>query len=227
MIKQDPQSNAGTRALSPALPWTLRATLSQTPTSLGSSVLIYKKRGLDHGDNERYLSNDSSEVSRKEFKGRQPPAHLVDIFLPSWQPGVDTLCTKKVDPQLSQGDKELKTVQGRQIRGDDANTSAQVGDRNPHLPEYSTWGYAVRLEFRKTRAKASQSCLTLWDLMDYDLPDSSVHGSLQARMLGSSWPGVKPGSPRIEAEASLVLKQNKKKIIIIIPKYSFFSIYFY
>ena len=30
---------------------------------------------------------------------------------------------------------------------------------------------------------AAQSCLTLCDSMDYDLPGSSVHGILQARML--------------------------------------------
>ena len=31
--------------------------------------------------------------------------------------------------------------------------------------------------------KAAQSCLTLWDPMDYSLPDFSVHGILQARIL--------------------------------------------
>ena len=32
-------------------------------------------------------------------------------------------------------------------------------------------------------AKSLQSCLTLWDPMDYSLPGSSVHGILQTRML--------------------------------------------
>ena len=47
------------------------------------------------------------------------------------------------------------------------------------------------------RAKSLQLCLTLCNTMDYNLPDSSVHGILQARILdwvampssrGSSWP---------------------------------------
>ena len=46
-------------------------------------------------------------------------------------------------------------------------------------------------------AESLQSCLTLYDHMDYSLPGSSVHGILQARILewvampssrGSSWP---------------------------------------
>ena len=46
-------------------------------------------------------------------------------------------------------------------------------------------------------AKSLQSCLTLWDFIDCSLPDSSVHGTSQARILeckfavlssrGSSW----------------------------------------
>ena len=48
-----------------------------------------------------------------------------------------------------------------------------------------------------TCAKSLYSCLTLCDPMDYNLPGSSVHGILQARILewvaishsrGSSWP---------------------------------------
>ena len=47
------------------------------------------------------------------------------------------------------------------------------------------------------RAKSLQSCLTLWNWLDYSPPDFSVHGILQARILewvampssrGSSWP---------------------------------------
>ena len=57
-----------------------------------------------------------------------------------------------------------------------------------------------------------QSCLTLWDSMDYSLPGSSVHGILQARILAwiaipfsraSSKPGVKPGSPVLQADSLL------------------------
>ena len=47
------------------------------------------------------------------------------------------------------------------------------------------------------RGKSLQSCLTLWNWLDYSPPDFSVHGILQARILewvampssrGSSWP---------------------------------------
>ena len=41
----------------------------------------------------------------------------------------------------------------------------------------------------------AQSCPTLWDPMDCSLPSSSVHGSLQARIL--EWavmPGIEPSS---------------------------------
>ena len=34
------------------------------------------------------------------------------------------------------------------------------------------------------RAKSLQSCLTLWDPMDYTLRGSSVHGILQAKNTG-------------------------------------------
>ena len=53
------------------------------------------------------------------------------------------------------------------------------------------------------RAKSLQSCLTLWNPMDYSRPGSSVHGILQARTLewvavpssrGSSQPGIEPKS---------------------------------
>lgn len=101
----------GTRLLSPALPWTLRATLSQTPASLGSSILIYKKKGLDQVDNERYLSNDSSEVSRKERVQGQAaactPLEDVSFYLPDsqvWPPSTQ----QKVDPPLSGGDEEVE-----------------------------------------------------------------------------------------------------------------------
>ena len=56
----------------------------------------------------------------------------------------------------------------------------------------------------------NQSCLTLCDPMDYSLPDSSVHGILQARYW-SGWPfpspgdlldsGIEPGSPALQADS--------------------------
>ena len=54
----------------------------------------------------------------------------------------------------------------------------------------------------------AQSCLTLYHPMDYSLPDSSVHGILQPRIL--EWvaipfsrdlpnPGIEPVSPTLQA----------------------------
>ena len=54
------------------------------------------------------------------------------------------------------------------------------------------------------KVKVAQSCLIVYDIMDYSPPDSSVHGIFQARIL--EWlpfpspgdlpdPGIKPGSP--------------------------------
>ena len=36
---------------------------------------------------------------------------------------------------------------------------------------------------KNVKVLAVQSCLTLWDHVYYSLPGSSVHGSLQARIL--------------------------------------------
>ena len=56
---------------------------------------------------------------------------------------------------------------------------------------------------------AAQLGPTPCDPMDYTSPDSSVHGTLQARILewvavsysrGSS-PGIKPGSPALQADS--------------------------
>ena len=57
----------------------------------------------------------------------------------------------------------------------------------------------------------TKSCPTLCDPMDYSLPDSSVHGILQARILelGSHSPehlpdpGIKPGSPALQPDSLL------------------------
>ena len=61
-------------------------------------------------------------------------------------------------------------------------------------------------------AKSLQLCPTLCDTMDCNLPDSSVHGILQARIL--EWlpfpspgdlpdPGIKPRSPVLQADSLL------------------------
>ena len=62
----------------------------------------------------------------------------------------------------------------------------------------------------KVKVLVAQSCLTLCDPMDYNLPGSSVHGILQARILewvaipfsrGSSQPRIEPRSPSLQADA--------------------------
>ena len=65
----------------------------------------------------------------------------------------------------------------------------------------------------KVKFKVVQSCLTLWDPMDY-----AVHGILQARILEwvafpfsreSSQPGIKPRSPALQADALPAEPQGK------------------
>ena len=64
----------------------------------------------------------------------------------------------------------------------------------------------------KKESEVTQSCPTLCDPMDCSLPDSSVHGIFQARILewvaisfskGSSGPRVKPGSPALWTDSLL------------------------
>ena len=64
-------------------------------------------------------------------------------------------------------------------------------------------------EVKEVNTLVAQLCLTLCDPMDCSLPDSSVHGILQARILewvampssrmDLPYPGVKPGSPALQA----------------------------
>ena len=85
----------------------------------------------------------------------------------------------------------------------------------------------------KMKVLVTQSSPTLCDPLDYSPPGSSVHGILQARILewvaisfskGSSWPGIKPGSPTSQADSlpsdppgklsmgEIALSKKKKKI---------------
>ena len=66
------------------------------------------------------------------------------------------------------------------------------------------------MKAEKVKMKASQSCLTLCDLMDCSLPGSFVYGILQARILewvafpfskGSSKPKIKPRSPTWQVDS--------------------------
>ena len=63
----------------------------------------------------------------------------------------------------------------------------------------------------EVKVLVTQLCLTLCDPMDCSLPDSSVPGILQARILewvaipfcrGSPNPGIKPWSPALQAVAT-------------------------
>ena len=63
---------------------------------------------------------------------------------------------------------------------------------------------------KESESEVTQSCLTLWDPVDCSPPGSSIHGILQARILewvaisfskGSSWPGIEPRSPSLQADA--------------------------
>ena len=63
----------------------------------------------------------------------------------------------------------------------------------------------------------SQSCLNLWDPVDSNPPDFSVHGILQARIL--EWvpcpppgdlpnPGIEPGPSALQADSLLLSHQG-------------------
>ena len=55
------------------------------------------------------------------------------------------------------------------------------------LKEINSEGLMLKLKLQylaaAAAAKSLQSCLTLWDPMDYSLPGFSIHGILQARTL--------------------------------------------
>ena len=58
----------------------------------------------------------------------------------------------------------------------------------------------------------AQSCLTLYELMDYSLPDSFVHGILQARIL--EWVATSISSCYMINIKLLYDKHDKYKIVI-------------
>ena len=77
------------------------------------------------------------------------------------------------------------------------------------------------MPWKKVKVLVTQSCLTLCNLMNCSLPDSSVHGILQARIL--EWllfpspgdlpnPGLEPGSPVLQAD-SLLSKPPGKPVV--------------
>ena len=72
------------------------------------------------------------------------------------------------------------------------------------LYRWATWEASLGI----LAVLVAQSCLTFWDSMDCSLPDSSVHGILQARILSGlpfpspddlPNPGIEPGSPELQA----------------------------
>ena len=80
------------------------------------------------------------------------------------------------------------------------------------LPGSSALIHSVPLLWNAICALVLQACPTLCNPMDCILPDSSVHGIIQARIL--EWlpslspkdlpnPGIEPGSPSLQADSSL------------------------
>ena len=70
----------------------------------------------------------------------------------------------------------------------------------------------------RVKVKVAQSCPTLCDPVDSSLPSSSVHGILQARILGwlpfpspgdLSKPGIEPRSPALQADCLLSEKAKR------------------
>ena len=86
------------------------------------------------------------------------------------------------------------------------------GQGSSDNPDHSLLRPRVRMKSVKVKVLVTQSCPTLCDPMDYSPPGSSVHGILQARILG--WvpfppPGDLPNpmiqvrSPALQADSSL------------------------
>ena len=75
---------------------------------------------------------------------------------------------------------------------------------------FSAWPTSLVWSGSGSGSEVAQSCLTLCDPMDCSLPGPSIHGILQARILqwvaisfsrGSSYPGIEPRSPSLQADA--------------------------
>ena len=65
----------------------------------------------------------------------------------------------------------------------------------------------------------AQSCLTLCNLMDCNPPGSSVHGDSPGKNTGvvampSSWVGIKPKSPALQANSLLTEPPGKPPVVI-------------
>ena len=78
------------------------------------------------------------------------------------------------------------------------------------------------------KVKVAQSCPPLCDPMDCSLPESSVHGILQAKENWSGlhfpspgdlpYPGIKPGSPALQADSFLCELQGSPRARKVMPK---------
>ena len=82
----------------------------------------------------------------------------------------------------------------------------------------------------KVKVLVAESHLTPCNPMDYSPPGSSVHGILQARILGwidtlfsrgSSQPRIKPGSPTLQADS--LLSESPGKPIYIYKYFIFYT----
>ena len=71
-------------------------------------------------------------------------------------------------------------------------------------------GWFLSHQSQKVKVSVTQSCLTLCNPIEWGLPDSSVHGILQVRILqwaavpfsrDLSHPGIKPRSPTLQTDS--------------------------
>ena len=84
----------------------------------------------------------------------------------------------------------------------------KLSSRRQHWVKHSNWKLKHSSSEPYWVSEVAQSYPTLFDPVDCSLPGSSIHGILQARIL--EWvaisfsrgsPGIKPGSPALEADA--------------------------
>ena len=83
----------------------------------------------------------------------------------------------------------------------------------PALPMPETWGAAA------AAAKSRQSCPTLCDPMDCSLPDSSVHGISQARVLEWGAIAFSEVLHQIQTNVLSIIQEYNLLMLIISPRY--------
>ena len=96
------------------------------------------------------------------------------------------------------------------------------------------WKQGVLTSRPPVKVLVAQSCPTLCNPISYSLPGSSVHGILQARILERVTfrspgdllnPGIKPGSPALQAESLSSEPPGKPRILIEVRYHISFRIF--